>query len=226
MSHSCCSSTERHKTKAFNQPREHFGRRVAFFATPRVEFAPKRHSALPGLSKYLINSLISCSSLQTIEVSLLDLFCIIICLPPLPLWQTANNQVHACTLGLKLPAVLKQSKGYMRRWIGCFSDQSSCCCCVGPSEPSTLPNYSCDALIVRYLGLGNCWRKRVISKLTFMCDLILSSGTHQKSQPERELFCVVQKFKFEMHYCHILLAWSFVFDAYKKGLPLFPNHGK
>lgn len=62
-----------------------------------------------------------------------------------------------------------------------------------------------------------------------MCDLIPSSGSHQKSQPENcpaQSLEVQKKFESEMHYCHILVAGSFVFDAYKKGLPLFPNHGE
>lgn len=45
MSHSCCSSTKRHKLQAFNEPLEQFRWKVAFLASPHVEFASTQHNA-------------------------------------------------------------------------------------------------------------------------------------------------------------------------------------
>lgn len=79
---------------------QQFRWRVAFFASPHNTMFASTNAmhfnlfefSLPGLEANISsNPLISCWSLQTTGVVLLDLFCIVISLPPSPLWQTASK---------------------------------------------------------------------------------------------------------------------------------------
>lgn len=96
--------------------------------------------------------------------------------------------VHACTRGFNLLALPKRSERYRHRGLGLFFRPKLLLALrqsFGAFFSAQLHLWHSDSPS----GAGKIAGGRT-SKLTFKWGLILSSGTHQKSQPECQLFRV------------------------------------